>query len=179
MEHYDELGVTPTATAAEIRSSYLSLARRFHPDRLGSASAADRAVAAERMARINAAWAVLGHTERRASYDLARTSGGASPSTGATVRDPGRTWTPYDEDADDIDPRLLDDTPIGAPTLRRELTFLPVVLSVTGVFTTIVGLVIGLGALIGLGLVLLVAAGLSFLVIPLIALAKSSQADRL
>ncbi len=179
MQHYEELGVPRTATAAEIRSSYLALARRFHPDRLSHVGPEDRAAAAERMSRINAAWAVLGHEERRANYDRALVRSGGEPATAATIRDPGRDWTPFDDAEDEIDPRLLDDTPIGGPTLRRELTLLPAILSVAGVFITILGLVIGLGPLIGLGLILLVAAGLSFLVIPLIALAKSSQADRL
>lgn len=176
VEHYDELGVAPTATPAEIRSSYLALARRFHPDRLSEVSPAERDRAAARMARINAAWSVLSDRTRRAAYDAAWRDG---EPTGATIRDPGQTWTAYDERDDfDVDPRLLDDTPTGAPTIRRGLTFLPAGLATAGAGALVVGFVIGLAPLLAVGLVLMVAAGLSFLVLPLIALANSSRADR-
>lgn len=176
MEHYEELGVTPSATTAEIRTSYLALARRYHPDRLASAGPDAQAQAAVRMARINAAWTVLGDRDRRARYDASL--GGADTSR-HTVRDPGHDWVPYDDSDDDVDPRLLDDTPTGAPTLRRELTFLPVGLGAAGAGALLVGFVVGLGPLLGLGLLLLVASALSFLVIPLLALSRSSRADRL
>ncbi len=175
VEHYEELGVAPDATTAEIRASYLALARRFHPDALASARDDERASAAARMARINAAWTVLGDDGRRARYDAATD---VPRRSSATVRDAGATWTPYEDD-DGIDPRLLDDTPSGTPSLRRTLTFLPAALAVASMTALVVGFAIGFGPLLGVGLVLLVCAGLSFLVIPLIALAKSSRADRL
>lgn len=175
MQHYEELGVSPGATTAEIRSSYLALARRFHPDSLAMAEDDERARASARMARINAAWTVLGDEHRRARYDAALDIP-TRPS--ATVRDVGATWTPYEDD-DGLDPRLVDDTPTGTPSMRRELTFLPAGLAVAALVAMIVGFVIGLGPLLGLGLILFVCSGLSFLVIPLIALARSSRADRL
>lgn len=175
VEHYEELGVHPSASDAEIRSSYLALARRFHPDRLVGAGPDEQETAAVRMARINAAWSVLSDHGRRAQYDAARR--GDDPS-GATVREAGHTWEPFDDADDPIDPRLLDDTPTGAPTLRRGLTFVPAVLAVSGTGALILGLVIGFGALMGAGLLLLACAALSFLVLPLIALANSSRADR-
>ena len=175
MEHYDELGVAPTASAAEIRTSYLALARRFHPDRLGGVPDAERERAATRMAKINAAWSVLSDRGRRAAYDASWRDDTAG---GATIRDAGASWTPYDTNDDEVDPRLLDDTPSGAPTLHRGLTLAPAVLAVTGVGAIIVGFMIGLGELAALGLVVTLAAGLSFLLIPLIALANSSRADR-
>lgn len=175
MEHYDELGVSPTATASEIRSTYLELARRYHPDRLVGVPARERAVAADRMARINHAWSVLSDRRRRAEYDAGRD--GAD--NGATIRDAGHTWTPYDDADDEIDPRLLDDTPTGATTVRRGLTFLPAALAVSGLAVLLIGFVLGLGAVLVTGLLLEVAAALSFLVIPLLALAHSSRADRL
>lgn len=58
---YDVLGVSPGATAAEVRAAYREAARRHHPDRRGDADA---------MARVNEAWQVLGHPERRRQYDL-------------------------------------------------------------------------------------------------------------
>ena len=176
VEHYEELGVAPTATPAEIRTSYLALARRYHPDRLVGVPTAERAVAAAKMARINEAWTVLSDRDRRAHYDALR--GGTGP-TGATVRDAGETWVPYGDDDDDVDPRLLDDTPTGAHTVHRGLTLLPAVLAAAGGLVLLFGFVLQLGALLATGLLLEVAAGLSFLVIPLLALARSSRADRL
>ena len=175
MEHYDELGVPPSASTAEIRASYLALARRFHPDHLAHATPPEREQATARMARINAAWSVLSDRQRRASYDAARQ--GDAPA-GATVRDPGRTWSGYDDEDDPIDPRLLDDTPSGAPTIGRSLTFLPAGLGTAGAVTLVLGLLVGIAPLLGLGVVLLGLAALSFLLIPLIALARSVRADR-
>jgi len=177
--HYDELGVAPTATPAEIRKSYLALARRYHPDGLGAAPKRDREQATTRMARINAAWSVLSHRERRAAYDAAL--GGDQDDgtpTGATIRDVSDTWTAYDDLDDYVDPRLLDDTPTGAPTLRRGITFLPAIFAAAGVGVLLVGFVIDLMPILVAGLVLLAAAGLSFLLIPLLALFNSSRADR-
>lgn len=175
VEHYEELGVAPTATTAEIRSSYLALARRFHPDGLAAAADHERAAAAARMAQINAAWTVLGDEERRARYDAALD---IPVGSSATVRDARHTWTPYDDD-DDIDPRLVDDTPSGTPSIRRELTLLPAGLAVAALALLTVGFVIGFAPMLGVGLVLLVCSTLAFLVIPLLALSKSSRADRL
>lgn len=168
-EHYQVLGVDPSASSAEIRSSYLALARRYHPDRLSGVPPAERQRAAARMARINAAWSVLSDRQRRARYD--------SATSGAHVRDAGQTWTAFDDGDDPIDPRLLDDTPTGAPTLRRGLTFLPALLSTVGVLAALVGFVVGFGPLLVLGLAALAAAGLSFLLLPLVALLRSSRAD--
>jgi curved DNA-binding protein CbpA len=173
--HYEELEVSPSATPGEIRRSYLALARRFHPDHLSDVPQQERDRAAARMARINAAWSVLSDESRRAAYDVAR---GHDRGTGATIRDVGTSWVAYDTDDDDIDPRLLDDTPTGAPTLGRGLTFLPAGLAVAGAAAALVGFLISLFELLAVGLLLLVAAGLAFLVIPLIALANSSRADK-
>lgn len=175
VDHYEELGVSPSATPAEIRASYLALARQFHPDGLATASPSDRATASARMARVNAAWTVLGDADRRARYDAALD---VPQRSSATVRDVGDTWTPYEDD-DFVDPRLGDDTPTGTPSMRRGLTFLPALLAAGGLLALIVGFVIGFGPLLGMGLILIVCSGLSFLVVPLIELAKSSRADRL
>ncbi len=176
MQHYVELGVEPDATVEEIRSSYLALARRYHPDGLAGASDTDRRQASARMATVNAAWSVLSNARRRQVYDA---SWRGDEPRGATIRDISDSWTAFDADADDdIDPELLDDTPSGAPTLRRGFTFLPAGLGVAGAGSLIVGSLVGIGPLAGLGLVLIIAAGLSFLLVPLIALANSSRADR-
>lgn len=177
MDHYDELGVSPTASDAEIRSSYLALARRFHPDRLMAAAPADRDVAAQRMARVNAAWSVLSDRNRRAAYDATRSGSATGGATGATIRDAGTTFDPFDDDGVDFDPSSLDDTPTGAPTMRRGLTFLPAVLAAAGFGIALLGFMIGMGGLLSVGLLLLVGSAVSFLLLPLVALLQSSRAD--
>lgn len=76
-DYYALLHLQPGCSAAEIRSAYRRLARRYHPDLNPSPDAA------RRMAALNEAYAVLGNPMRRRAYDLAR--GHASP-----VGRPGR-----------------------------------------------------------------------------------------
>ena len=61
---YDILGVVPSATTEQIRSSYRNLARQVHPD-VGSAAHN----ATVKMAEINYAWSVLSDPVRRREYD--------------------------------------------------------------------------------------------------------------
>ena len=62
--HYQRLGVSPTAEAADIKAAYRELARRNHPDLVNGSGGAD-------MASVNEAWRVLGDPERRRAYDAA------------------------------------------------------------------------------------------------------------
>jgi len=57
---YAVLGVDRDADTAAIRRAYRALARRHHPDFGGDT---------RQMARINDAWHVISHTQRRADYD--------------------------------------------------------------------------------------------------------------
>ncbi|NLH98828.1 MAG: DnaJ domain-containing protein [Chthonomonadales bacterium] len=61
--HYETLGLSPQATAEEIKKRFRELARQWHPDVARSPNAA------ERFKAINEAYRVLGDAERRASYD--------------------------------------------------------------------------------------------------------------
>jgi DnaJ-class molecular chaperone len=66
-DHYTTLQVASDATPNDVRRAYRRAAQQHHPDRQpGDPRAQDR------MARINEAYAVLSHPERRASYDLWR-----------------------------------------------------------------------------------------------------------
>jgi molecular chaperone DnaJ len=68
---YELLGVPATATAAEITRAYRRLARSLHPDACpGDPSAADR------FARMTAAYRVLADPQQRAAYDRQRMAGG-------------------------------------------------------------------------------------------------------
>ncbi len=172
---YGVLGVPRTATTAEIRSAYLALARRHHPDRMSGRPASEQAVAARRMAQVNAAWTLLSDPARRAAFDAAD---GAAAGSGARTRDPGGGFTPFDEGDDDVDPRLLDDTPSGARPMRRSLSMLPVGLAGAGAVVFGAGALLGFVNLLGLGLGLFLLSGASFLLLPLLALLASARADR-
>lgn len=66
-DYYATLGVTPDADQAVIRAAWKALLRKYHPDTAqGVPDAADRTRA------FNAAWAVLGNSNRRIAYDLQR-----------------------------------------------------------------------------------------------------------
>lgn len=65
-DHYATLGIAPSSRPAAIRTAYVELMRRYHPDRNPSAAGAAWVRA------ITAAYAVLGVPDRRAAYDLKR-----------------------------------------------------------------------------------------------------------
>lgn len=62
-DYYQTLGVPRDASDEAIKKAYRKLARKYHPD------VSKEPRAAERMAEINEAHAVLGDPERRAAYD--------------------------------------------------------------------------------------------------------------
>lgn len=63
-DYYKTLGVSKSATPAEIKSAFRKLARQFHPD-----TAKDKKVAEEKFKEINEAYEVLGDPEKRKRYD--------------------------------------------------------------------------------------------------------------
>ena len=80
--HYKVLQVDPEAEHEVIQAAYRRLARKYHPDLAADAQSADR------MAAINAAWAVLGDPASRARYDAERrrASGAAHGATAPVAR---------------------------------------------------------------------------------------------
>jgi len=81
---YDDLGVSPGASAEDLRRAYRALARRLHPDVNGEAGSE------ERMRRVNHAWTVLGDPGARERYDLTllRPAPGAPGNLRAPETDP-------------------------------------------------------------------------------------------
>lgn len=59
-DYYDVLGVSKTASEAEIKKAYRSKAHKLHPDKGGDA---------EKFKEINEAYQVLGDPQKRAQYD--------------------------------------------------------------------------------------------------------------
>ncbi|SHI44069.1 Tetratricopeptide repeat-containing protein [Hymenobacter daecheongensis DSM 21074] len=62
--HYQTLGVSATAPAAEVKLAYKRLAVRFHPDKHGGSTQFE-----EQFKAVTAAYHVLGDPARRAAYD--------------------------------------------------------------------------------------------------------------
>lgn len=62
-DYYEILGVTKTASDAEIKAAYRKLALQFHPDRNKEAGAE------EKFKEINEAYQVLSDTQKKQSYD--------------------------------------------------------------------------------------------------------------
>jgi curved DNA-binding protein CbpA len=79
--HYEALGLPPTATAEQIKRKYREMARRYHPDVNPSPDAAHKILS------VNQAYQVLGDANRRAEYDAER-------ARQQTVTPPGRPAAP-------------------------------------------------------------------------------------
>ena len=81
-DYYRTLEVSPTATQAEIKQSYRRLAKLFHPDSNQQTANHDK------IARLNAAYEVLGDPQARKTYDQQRRYEAQLEAAGFTV---GRT----------------------------------------------------------------------------------------
>lgn len=194
--HYDVLGVSPGATASTIRRAFIEQARLHHPDFHANADASVRHAAERDMQRINDAWAVLGDPQSRREYDAtlrAESTGGRSG--GRVVAEPGSDWDPrsgvahpdfvpfdpgddpdYNALLDDLDD--LDDTPYrNARPVARWQQVLPVGLFGAALGAMCLGLLASLSPLVGLGVVLLIASGVSFVMTPIVAVLRGHERD--
>ncbi len=172
MTHYEVLGVDRTASPAAIRSAYLARARAAHPDL--QTDARRRADAEVEMRRLNEAWAVLGHEDRRQAYD-ADLHDRAWRDRPANSPSPG--FVPIVDDDTDY-AALLDDTPVDGTQVPRWLQLLPVVALGLAILSLCAGLVATFPPLIALGGISLVVSILGFLAAPVFAVMASYQQER-
>lgn len=63
--HYERLGVKPTASAQEIRRAYRELSKLYHPDTTKLSSA----IATQKFQALNEAYGTLSNPEQRLTYD--------------------------------------------------------------------------------------------------------------
>ena len=70
---YEALGVSPDASAADIKKAYRKLAKRYHPDSTGGDKAKET-----RFKEISTAYDIVGDPDKRARYDAMRKQGAFS-----------------------------------------------------------------------------------------------------
>ncbi|MSO87171.1 MAG: J domain-containing protein [Acidimicrobiia bacterium] len=163
MNHYEVLGVAPSAPVAEVRSAYIEQARRHHPDRGGDPGA---------MRVVNEAWAALSDPGRRAQYD--RVIGATAPVPAA---EPVRHHILSEEE--DLLADLADDGPIGGTVrLPRWMALLPVAVFVSSLVVGMFGMLFMASTLITVAVfAFLLSCGL-FLISPFVALYASRRTTR-
>ena len=79
------LGLSTKATTADSRNAFVELAKRYHPDKLGGASAELQALASEVFARISQAHEVLSNPEQLRNYLDQLSKGSSSKESKAAV----------------------------------------------------------------------------------------------
>lgn len=71
---YDTLGVSKSASEAEIKKAFRTLAKKYHPDAAGNGAAAKK-----RFQDVSAAYEILGDKTKRAAYDSGQIDGDGNP----------------------------------------------------------------------------------------------------
>jgi curved DNA-binding protein CbpA len=85
--YYSILGISETASAAEIKAAYFRMIREVHPDTLANAPSYWQRQAEEKAKEINEAYSVLSNCDKRRSYDaqLASYRGFGTPANGKST----------------------------------------------------------------------------------------------
>lgn len=163
--HYDDLGVAPYTPVPEIRKAYLALARTNHPDNFVE-SAVDREEAEVRMARINAAWAVLNDDTQRSRYIREMQKQGRLPP------EPVASATAAGASAVDDAPKRVYRRP--PPPKPSKLRLLPGGLLVAAIVLFVLGLLQDSTLVLVVAIVAAVASAILFAVLPRLLATKSS-----
>jgi len=72
LDYYTLFDVSQNADAETIKKHYIAMARKYHPDKFRAALSEVRKMAYEITKRVNEAYSVLSHPNRRKMYDLMR-----------------------------------------------------------------------------------------------------------
>lgn len=170
--HYEVLGVTRSASTAEIQTAYRAAARRVHPDAGGTAAA---------MQRVNEAWHVLRDPGRRSAYDRTLVQDHPNGGIGVSGRavDDAEVADSDDVEAVEFADDLLDTVPIGSiHSLEGWLALLPPAALMLAITFFVGAVILASPALLvfsgGAGFV---AVGL-FVMAPLLAMRGSSRSGR-
>ncbi|MGI8756935.1 MAG: DnaJ domain-containing protein [Acidimicrobiales bacterium] len=186
MNHYDVIGVAPGEEPSAIRRAYLAAARRHHPDFHVDADAGTRASNAQRMQRLNEAWAVLGDAHARAAYDAQLTRSEAAGAARRLAREPmpppGKGWTPRAGDdgwMSDFDSWVAehdDLAPERSRTARHSVvTLLPVSCFAAAVACIALGGILTSRALLAMGVVALAMSVGLFVLLPVIEMTRGTR----
>ncbi|HCP48067.1 MAG TPA: hypothetical protein DIU15_18655 [Deltaproteobacteria bacterium] len=89
-DHYQVLGLQPTASDKDLKHAMRQLSRLYHPDSLFGVHPRVVATAAEVYGRVQEAYEVLGDADQRREYLDARRSSGGEEGAGARDRDRGK-----------------------------------------------------------------------------------------
>src|SRR5215470_16768239 len=87
---YDVLGVTKTASEADIKKAFRGLAKKYHPDTKGGDAAAQK-----KFQEISAAYDIVGDKEKRAKFDRGEIDANGNP-RGFDPRSQGFKGDPFD-----------------------------------------------------------------------------------
>ena len=72
IDHYKTLGIAASATQAEVKRAYRTLAKRLHPDSQKGQANSSSQRNHDKIAQVNAAYEVLGDVQERQQYDAQR-----------------------------------------------------------------------------------------------------------
>jgi hypothetical protein len=163
--HYEVLGISTSASAAEIKRAYRLQARQHHPD----VSGADDAV----MQALNQAWATLGDPARRRAYDrLVGVGETSAPSTARPSAPPPSPPIVVDEEGEaDWGPE-----PEPGPGTKRDV-FLLVPVALLGCAAVSVGLggLLYAPVLLGLAVFFVALALFGFALVPILTLKRQAR----